>query len=580
MSNARHTSRTSLRLAKVFLLAAFALMAPRLVAQTNADGTPGGQYVINGKYVPTIANVQKIDLRPTAFDTVLPDRPVTYDMLPVKGTVPPKVDSISAAKLNIATTQQKLYHGFVKAGFGLYTTPMVEAYYDQVRSRENTYGIHVKHFSSNGGLNDVGPSDYGYNNIDGFYTQYMPHHEVGGRLTYDRRRVNFYGYTPSALDADTIAQPTEDDLERFYNDIGFQARIKSLYRDSTKIAHDVALEVHAYSNDVRSTETNIKLTTMLRKEEGSETYGLGVLLDNNAYRGKLGNGLEDVRQNGTLFGLTPNVSTTGENYTVKVGAGIYVDAQSKTTFHFFPQAEASYSLFDDILMPYVGVDGRRIRNSFRSLSRENPWLVDAPNLVNSSLNFDIYGGLRGSFSSQIGFDVRISKSRMKARPLFVSLPPGEPGYGDRYAPVYDRVDQLDISGELHYHAGTAINVNGRVDIYTYDTDEQAEPWNLPPYKISLGATYDLRQKLILKLEAQFLGARKALGYADQLADVPVATTRDLDGFMDLYFGAEYRYTKRLSLFFDVSNLSASKYERWYRYPVQRALVMGGATFAF
>lgn len=580
MSTVRQTTRSPKRTASVLLLAALALLAPKAVAQTNGDGTPGGQYIINGKYVPTIANVQKIDLRPTAFDTVLPDRAVSYDLLPVKGTVPAKVDSISAVKLNIATTQERLYHGFVKAGFGLYTTPLAEVYYDQTRSRENAYGIHVKHFSSNGGLDDVGPSDYGYNNIDGFYTQYMKHHEVGGRLTYDRRRVNFYGYSPVALDDDTIAQPTDDELERFYNDIGFQARIKSLYRDSTKIAHDVALEVHAYSNDVRSTETNLKLTAQLGKEEGTESYGLGIVLDNNAYRGKLGNGLEDLRQNGTLFGLTPSVSTSGEKYMVKVGAGIYVDAQGKTTFHFFPQAEASYRLFDDILMPYVGVDGRRIRNSFRSLSRENPWLVDAPDLVNSSLNYDIYGGLRGSFSSQMGFDVRISKSRMKARPLFVSLPPGDPSFGDQFAPVYDRVDQLDISGELHYHAGSAIQVNGRVDIYTYDTDEQAEPWNLPPYKISLGATYDLRQKLILKLEAQFLGARKALGYEDQLADAPVATTRDLDGFMDLYFGAEYRYTKRLSLFVDVSNLSASKYERWYRYPVQRTLFMGGATFAF
>ncbi|MBK9759407.1 MAG: hypothetical protein IPO90_05415 [Flavobacteriales bacterium] len=46
------------------------------------------------------------------------------------------------------------------------------------------------------------------------------------------------------------------------------------------------------------------------------------------------------------------------------------------------------------------------------------------------------------------------------------------------------------------------------------------------------------------------------------------------------FGVEYRYTKRLSLFFDASNLSASKYERWNRYPVQRTLFMGGATYAF
>jgi hypothetical protein len=54
----------------------------------------------------------------------------------------------------------------------------------------------------------------------------------------------------------------------------------------------------------------------------------------------------------------------------------------------------------------------------------------------------------------------------------------------------------------------------------------------------------------------------------------------MDGFLDLYFGLEYRYTKRLSVFLDVSNLSASKYERWYGYPVQRSLVLGGATYSF
>jgi hypothetical protein len=55
---------------------------------------------------------------------------------------------------------------------------------------------------------------------------------------------------------------------------------------------------------------------------------------------------------------------------------------------------------------------------------------------------------------------------------------------------------------------------------------------------------------------------------------------DLDGYLDLHLGLEYRYTKRLSAFLDVSNLSASKYERWYRYPVQRGLVLGGLTYAF
>lgn len=102
------------------------------------------------------------------------------------------------------------------------------------------------------------------------------------------------------------------------------------------------------------------------------------LIDTNAYRAVLGSGLEDVRTNGVMIGAEPYVSTKGDKYTVKVGAGLFLDSQGKTTFHFFPQAYLDYSLFDDMLKPYVGVDGRRIRNSFRSLTWENPWLSGAP----------------------------------------------------------------------------------------------------------------------------------------------------------------------------------------------------------
>ena len=100
---------------------------------------------------------------------------------------------------------------------------------------------------------------------------------------------------------------------------------------------------------------------------------------------------------------------------------------------------------------------------------------------------------------------------------------------------------------------------------------------------SLIARYDIRDKLILKGEAQLVGRRPSLGIVrTDLSDPGSITSQqqDLDGYLDLYLGAEYRYNKRLSVFFDVSNMSASKYERWYRYPVQRTLFMGGATYAF
>ena len=565
------------------LFALLVLSGTSALAQT----TPGGEYYINGIFNPVIADVRKLDLDPQSIDTVLPVEPMRYTMLPVKADVPARVDSIEAAKLNIQLAQQRLYKGFVKAGFGLYTTPLFEVYYDQTRSRKNGYGLHYKHLSSNGGLSDVGPSDYSYNSVDAFYNAYLKHHEVGGRLIYDRRRVSYYGYDSNDSIADVLdSKPLEDDdVKQVYNDIGFAARLKSLYKDSTKLAHNVGLEVHNYKNLTGSTETNVRFDATLSMEQGSETYGGTLVIDNNAYRAVLGNGLEDVRTNGVLIGAEPCVSTKGDKYTVKVGAGLFLDSQGKTTFHFYPQAYLDYSLFDDMLKPYAGVDGHRQRNGFRSLTRENPWLSGAPAIANSSLMYDIYGGLRGSFSNDIGFDVRVSANRIKGRPLYVNAPTviDSTDIGDRFAIAYDDVKQLDISGQLTYSHSEHIDITGRIDVFTYTTDQQAEPWNLPPYKLSLGARYDFRDKLIVKLEAQFLGARKASRTTTVALDDVLVTNKatiDLDGFLDLYFGAEYRYTKRLSLFFDVSNLSASKYERWYRYPVQRTLFMGGATYAF
>jgi hypothetical protein len=130
------------------------LVVPALAQVTN----PGGEYIIQGVYSPTLMDAQKIDLRPEPIDTILPTLPVRYDLLPVKAEIPAKVDSIAAAKLSVLAPQPQLYKGFVKAGFGLYTTPLGELYFDQTRSRKNGYGIHAKHFSSNGGWTMWGPA--------------------------------------------------------------------------------------------------------------------------------------------------------------------------------------------------------------------------------------------------------------------------------------------------------------------------------------------------------------------------------------------------------------------------------------
>lgn len=560
------------------LLSAAFLIPFALLAQTE------GEYVIQGIYNPTLIDAQKIDLRPEGIDTILPTLPVTYSLLPTRAEIPPRVDSLTAAKLNVEKALGQLYKGYVKAGFGLYSTPLGELYYDQGRNRKNGFGVHLKHLSSNGGLDDVGPSNYSNNSVDAFYRGIIQKNEASGRLIYDRRRISYYGYPSNDSIENSIQnapEATKDRLKQFYNDLGFAARVRSINEDSSKLAHDVALEAHSYSNNSRSRETNIRASISAGLQEKTEYYHATLLIDNNAYRGYPSPDSADFRQNGTLIGLMPSVRTVGRKYFVRAGVGLYLDALGETTFHFFPQAYAHYALFDNILVPYVGLDGERRRNSFRSLTRENPWLNPAPRLRNTSELFDLYGGLRGSFANNLGFDVRASFSSFDNMALFVNTP--NPPFGDRMTAVYDEVEVTNFSGELTYSRSTDLRLSARMDVYKYTTKVQDEPWNLPPYKLTFAARYSLRDKLVLKAEALFLARRPAYRAPEPTSDssiVAVSTRTELDGFLDLYVGAEYRYTRRLSLFLDMSNITASKYERWYRHPVQRGLIMLGATYSF
>ncbi|MBK6341425.1 MAG: hypothetical protein IPF41_02250 [Flavobacteriales bacterium] len=567
--------RNLLLLAAVLPFALF--LSPRASAQNE------GQYVIQGIYNPTLVDAQKIDLRPEGIDTILPTMPVSYSLLPAKADIAPRADSLAAAKLNVEKAQARLYKGFVKAGYGLYNTPIGELYFNQGRSRKNGYGFHLKHMSSNGGLDDVGPSRYGNNSIDAFYRHIIQKNEASGRLMYDRRRISYYGYPSNDKLEDSLSliDGDKDRLKQFYNDIGFAARVRSLYEDSSRIAHDVGLEAHTYSNFSGSRETNIRVSVEAGKQEKTEYYHATLLIDNNAFRGRVSPDSSEFRQSGTLIGLLPSVRTVGRKYFVRAGVGLYLDALGETTFHFFPQAYAHYALFDNILVPYVGLDGERRRNSFRSLTRENPWLNPAPRQRNTSKLFDAYGGLRGSFGNNLGFDVRASFSSHEDMPLYINTP--NTPFGDRMDVVYDEVEIMDFSGELTYSTAKDTRLSARIDVYTYATRVEDEPWNLPPYKLTFAARHNLRDKLVLKAEAMFLGRRTAYRAPEASTDssvVAVSTRTQLDGFLDLYLGAEYRYTKRLSMFLDISNLSASKYERWYRHPTQRGLIMLGATYAF
>jgi hypothetical protein len=131
-----------------------------LAGSDGAQAQSGEQYYINGIYNPTLADARKIALKPEPYDSILPAKPVDYRVLNMVGQVPIHLDSIEAAKLNIQLAQEKLYKGFIEGGFRPLHHPLGGgSTTTRPRSgRTMAIGLHYKHLSSNGGIDDRGPS--------------------------------------------------------------------------------------------------------------------------------------------------------------------------------------------------------------------------------------------------------------------------------------------------------------------------------------------------------------------------------------------------------------------------------------
>jgi hypothetical protein len=83
-------------------------------------------------------------------------------------------------------------------------------------------------------------------------------------------------------------------------------------------------------------------------------------------------------------------------------------------------------------------------------------------------------------------------------------------------------------------------------------------------------------KLLINVDVFGSWIRKALKY-DSLG---LPQSIELKGFADINFGFEYRYSKILSVYLNLNNVTAAKYAEFYDYSLQRFQALGGFTYSF
>lgn len=563
----------------------FACTAFLLTASLRAQ-TGGGEYhdVIVG---PGGSIVQDHPRKPSDYprtqDTVIAAPQFKYEISSSPVATGFHLDTIKAAKVT-NDPLQKLYHSYVRAGFGNYTTLFGEAYFNQLRSKTWNGGVHIRHLSSNDGVDDkaaagsvAGYSGFSQNTIDLYGKRFLKKHTLSGDLGYDRDVVHFYG---STIPANVFEK--EAIVQRF-NWFGGGARLLSHYTDSSMINHDISVRYYNFSDIYKASENNLVIKGSGYGYLNTEKLAADIGIDYSNNR------TAKDTVNNTILKFQPMFLASGRRFNAMIGVGLYgdinPDPDATNHFYFYPQGEFSFDVYKHIIVPYIGVKGSLDRNSYRSLTQENPFMLpSASGLLHNTQNRDhLYGGLKGSISSTIAYNLEASHMERKNMALFVNTVEATDPLQNKFDIVYDDVAVTTLHGEISYRKNEKLHILAKADYSMFNTANELKAWHTPALRTGLSAQYSIpdtkagiTDKIAAHLDIYYIGSQ----FARTIDSTGAFKATELKGLFDANIGVEYRYTKFLSFYVNFNNLAAQRYYRWNAYPTQRFNLMGGLTYSF
>lgn len=552
-----------------------------LILLSNSWGQ--GEIQINSKANRSVAPAQRILIRPTIVDTIIPTPDIKYPQLSRKAETDITVPEVKPANIRIVDKLDKLYRGYARIGVGNYATPLGEIYFNTLRNRNMNMGVHINHLSSFGQVNDtLSPSAFDQTSGRLFGNFFFPRYKLETSIDYLNHGYHFYGIADTAdiFPADTFANRVQG--------IGAGIRFSNMpTRDSGKVLYTFKtsyMYFHEFqpswdSTDWHARNSNFMVGTELKYKQNKNLFSLDVDVKNNNYwSGESDTSLAPAFRKdeaNTILHFRPVISTYGNKWKAVFGADINFDFPSNNVFRVVPVIEGKYSLFNDMFIPYAGINGGLSQNTFYTLNRQNPFIRSSIDLKNTRL-FNAYFGIKGTASKALSFDLNMHIKTFDNMALFVN----DTIFSamNKFMVVYDRVNAFGIQASASYQLKEKLKIDLIATWTDYVAVNETEAWNLAPIDITLRGSYNLYDKIYAKLDLNFLAGRKSP--EGMLLGLNNEEYTELGFIGDANLHLEYRYNKRISAFLQFNNFAAQRYQRYSRYPVQGFQALGGVTFSF
>lgn len=565
----------------------FLLFATSMTAQDKQDL---GTEVVNvvKPYTPELGDAFKVKATPVLNDSInTVKKPVSYTIssVPVASTFVPQ----KGRATKIETGERlKLYDNYLSLGFGNFINIDADYFTSYEISRDKSFGAHLAHNSSQGGIEDVVLDDHYYDtDINLNYVVRDRIKDWRGDLDIIHKAYNWYGVDEFT----TLDEQALMNIEPQHSYFGAMAGGQvNLFKSAIEKG---SLNVGYFGDSYSSGELRTYAKANGSFDLADEKLDLGVKIDylSGGFDRNYENS-QEIKYSHLITDFSPGITIIRDNLSVKLGikTGMAFDLQgSNSEFFLYPDILASYRVIDDYFIAYGGIDGEIKQTSYQDLVTENPYVSPTLMILPTKEKYDAFIGAKGKLNSSLSFNLRGSYGQ-SMRPLFKNNYRFQDlsgatvnenyQYGNSFGVVYDDVNTFSGFGELTFEVNSEFQLHANAEVFSYSTDVEAEAWNLPSFKSSIYGDYQITEKWFAGVDLFFIGSRmdeidvQGLNLQNQNQIV------SLDSYFDANVNVGFRLNDELSFFIQGSNLLNNDYQRWVNYKVQGLQVLAGAAYKF
>ena len=548
-------------------------------------------------YKPSLPESLKRSFLPDMNDTskVRPD--FRYDVKTTPFLPEYTISTIKAASL-LPDPLPKLYKGFINLGIGNYLSPLAEISLTNDRSKKGSVGLYARHFSSNGNVElDNGRMAFaGYmdNDASVFGSRFFRYNVLKGSVDYTQKVRYAYGsspvmpsfYNPLLMDF----PPSKSDIRLRYNNIGAKASLSSLTLDSASFSYKFDVYYNYFYTEKGLFQHNTGFSGIMSKSYEGLYVGSGIKYDYSRIPDSL------LATTKYIVSISPFIKKSTEQWGFKLGIEALLDKNMTATarFHVYPDINLNLNIVPSYISFFAGISGKLDKNEPMAVVSENPYLIRDGSLFklpNTSYDLVISSGFRGN--TGLGGNYMVSASySMISNMLFYSniIYPDSihaTARGSYFSALTDDVSLLNIHAEMSGPLSEKLSFIGVANINQYTLSKFAYAWNKPGWDAKLGLKYNLRDKIIAGMEISAEGKRHEITNGDFVPPTGPSVPAYVDPRVELLLpvhvnlnlSTEYRYSKILSFWIKLNNITNSHYYEWAFYPSQGLMFMLGIKYS-